>query len=62
MEVDKAMGSIRWRTHQGSKSEGFWFNMGEDVKGMSGDNVREARDYSNAVPCVRSLEEGSVVR
>jgi hypothetical protein len=38
--------------------EGFWFNMGEDIKGVSGDNVGEARDHSNAVPSVRSLEEG----
>ena len=38
--------------------EGFWFNTGEDVEGMGRDNVREAGDYSNAVPSVRSLEEG----
>jgi hypothetical protein len=38
--------------------EGFWFNTGEDVKRVSGDNIEEAGDYGNAVPSVRSLEEG----
>ena len=29
--------------------------MGKDIKGMGRDDVREVRDYSNAVPGIRSL-------
>jgi hypothetical protein len=34
--------------------------MGKDIKGMSGNNVREVRDYSNAVPGVGSLVGRSI--
>ena len=57
-ELGKAVRGIGRGAKQETKTEGFWFNTGEDVKGMGGDNVREARDYGNAVPSVRSLEEG----
>jgi hypothetical protein len=41
---------------------GNWFrsNAGKDIKGMSGDDVREVRDYGNAVPGLGSLVRGSV--
>jgi hypothetical protein len=41
--------------------EGFRGNMGKDIKRVSRDDFREARDYSNAVPGVGSFEEGSVI-
>ena len=62
VKLSKAMGSIGRGTQQGSKTERFWFNMGKDIKRMSRNNVREARDYSNAVPSIRSLEEGIGIR
>ena len=60
MEFGKAMSSIGPTTHKGT--EGNWFrgNTGEDIKGVSRDNVREVRDYSNAVPGVGSLVGGCV--
>jgi hypothetical protein len=61
-ELGKTMRGIRWGTQQGSKTERFWFDTGEDIKGVSGDDVREARDYSNAVPGVRRVKEGIGIR
>ena len=55
VELSKAMGSIWPGAHEGAKSNGFRGNAREDVKRMSGDDVREVRDYSNAVPGIRSL-------
>jgi hypothetical protein len=49
------MGSVWPVAHEGSKGNGFRGNMGEDIKRVSGDNVREVRDYSNAVPSIGSL-------
>jgi hypothetical protein len=59
-ELGKAVSSVWPTAHEGSKGNGFRGNAGEDIKGMSGDNVREVRDYSNAVPGVRSLVGGCV--
>jgi len=45
-----------WPTaHKGAKGNGFRGNVRKDIKGMSVDDIREVRDYSNAVPGVRSL-------
>jgi hypothetical protein len=55
MELCEAMGSIWPGAHEGAKGNGFGGNAREDIKGMSGDNVREVRDYSNAVPGIGSL-------
>jgi hypothetical protein len=49
------MGSIQLAVHKGAKGNGFGGNAGEDIKGMSRDDIREVRDYSNAVPGIRSL-------
>jgi hypothetical protein len=54
-EFSKPMGSIWPAAHVGAKGNGFGGNTGEDVKGVSGDNVREVRDYGNAVPGIGSL-------
>jgi hypothetical protein len=55
VELSKVMGSVRPAAHKGANSNGFRGNTGEDIKGMSRDNIREVRDYSNAVPGIRSL-------
>ena len=55
MELSKAMGNIWPTAHEGAKGNGFGGNVGEDIKGVSGDNVREVRDHGNAVPGIGSL-------
>jgi hypothetical protein len=60
-KVGKVVRGIRWRTHQGTKGEGFGFKVAKDIKRVSRDDFRKARDYSNAVLSIRSLEEGSII-
>jgi len=55
MELGKVMSSVWPTAHKGTDGDGFRGNSGEDIKGMSGDDVRKVRDYSNAVPGIRSL-------
>jgi hypothetical protein len=55
VELGEAMSSVRPAAHEGADSNRFRSNAGKVIKGMSGNNVREVRDYSNAVPGVRSL-------
>jgi hypothetical protein len=55
MELSEAMGSIRPAAHEGAKSNGFGGNTGKDIKRMGRDNIREVRDYGNAVPGIGSL-------
>ena len=59
-EIGKAMSSVWLAAHEGAKGKGLRGNAGEDIQGMSGDNVREVRDYSNAVPGVGSLVGRSI--
>ena len=59
-ELSKVVGSIRPGAHKGAKGNGFRGNVGKDVKGVSGDNIREVRDYGNAVPGIGSLIGRSV--
>jgi hypothetical protein len=54
-KLSKAMGGIGPRMHKGTHSHGFRSDTGKDIKGMGRDNVREVRDYSNAVPGIRSI-------
>jgi hypothetical protein len=54
-ELSEAMSSIWPTAHEGAKGNGFGGNVGEDIKGVSGNNIREVRDYSNAVPGIGSL-------
>jgi hypothetical protein len=54
-KLGKAMSSIWPAAHEGVKSSRFRGNPREDVKRMSGNNVREVRDHGNAVPGIRSL-------
>jgi len=61
-ELSKAVSSIQPGAHKGAKGNGFRGNMGKDIKGVSGDNVREVRDHGNAVPGIRSLVGRSINR
>ena len=54
-ELSEAVSSIQLGAHKGAKSNGFGGYAGKDIKRMGRDNVREVRDYSNAVPDIRSL-------
>jgi hypothetical protein len=55
VELSKVVSSIRPGAHKGADSDGFRGNAGKDIKGMSGDNVREVRDHGNAVSGIGSL-------
>jgi hypothetical protein len=59
-EFSEAVSSIWLRVHKRAKSNRFRANTGKDIKGMSGDDVREVRDYGNAVPDIGSLIGGCV--
>jgi len=54
-ELSKAMSSIQPGAYERAKGNRFGGNTGKDIKGMSGDDVREVRDYGNAVPGIGSL-------
>jgi hypothetical protein len=54
-ELSKAVSSVQPGAHKGVKGNGFRGNVGKDIKGMSRNNVRKVRDYSNAVPGIGSL-------
>jgi len=55
IEYSKAMGGIGPRAHKRAKGERFRGNMGKNVQRMSRNDIGEVRDYSNAVPGIRSL-------
>ena len=55
IELGEAMGSIWPTAHEGVKGNGFGGNSREDIKGVSGNDVGEVRDHSNAVPGIRSI-------
>jgi len=40
-ELSKVVSSVRPGAHKGAKGNGFRGNAGKDIKGMSGNNVRE---------------------
>jgi hypothetical protein len=54
-ELSKAMGSIWPMVHEGAKGNRFGGYVGEDIKGVSRDNIREVRDHGNAVSGIGSL-------
>ena len=54
-EVSKVMSSIGPMAHKGTKGNWFRGNTWKDIKGMSRDDVRELRDYGNAVPGIGSF-------
>ena len=59
-ELSKTMGSIQPRAHKRAKGNGFGGNAEENVKRVSRNNVREVRDYSNAVPSIGGIVRGCV--
>jgi len=61
-ELSKVVSSIQPRAHKRTKGNGFRGNAGKVIKGMSRNNVREVRDYGNAVPGIGSLVGRSVNR
>jgi hypothetical protein len=61
-ELSKAMRGIGPRTHKGVHRHRFRSNAGKDIKGMGRNDIGEVRDYSNAVPGIRSLVCRSVSR
>jgi hypothetical protein len=61
MELSETVSSVQPRVHKRMKGNGFGGNVGKDVKRMGGDDVREVRDYSNAVPGIRSLVRRCVI-
>ena len=54
-EVGEAMSSIGPTPHKGAKGNGFGGNARQDIKGVSGDDVGEVRDHSDAVPSIGSF-------
>ena len=56
------MSSVWPAAHKGAKGNRFGGNAREDIKGMSGNNVREVRDHGNAVPSIRSIVERCISR
>jgi hypothetical protein len=56
------MGRVQPGVHKGVKGNGFGGNAGENIKGVSRDNIREVRDYSNAVPGIGSLVDRGINR
>ena len=61
-ELSEAVGSVWPGAHKGAKGNGFGGNAGKDIKGMGGDNVREVRDHSNAVPGIGDLIQRCISR
>jgi hypothetical protein len=60
IELSKAMSSVWPGAHERAKGNRFRGDAGKDIKGVSGDDVREVRDYRNAVPGIGSLVRGCV--
>ena len=61
-KLSKAMRAVGPGTHKGMHSYRFRSNTGKDIKGMGGNNIREVRDHSNAVPGISSLVTRGVNR
>jgi hypothetical protein len=55
VKLSETVSSVGPGAHERVKGNGFRRNTWKDIKGMGWDDVREVRDYSNAVPHIRSL-------
>ena len=60
VELSKVVSSVQPGAHKGAKGNGFRGNAEKDIKGMSGDNIREVGDYGNAVSGIGGLVGRSV--
>jgi hypothetical protein len=54
-ELSKAMSSVWPMVHKGTDGDGFGGNVRKDVKGVSGNDIGEVRDYGNAVLGIRGF-------
>ena len=61
-ELGKAVSSIWPVAHKGAEGNRLGGNARKDIKRMSRNNVREVRDYGNAVPGIGSFIGRSVNR
>ena len=61
-ELGKAMGGIWPTAHEGANGNRFGGKVGEDIKWMGQNNIREARDYGDAVPGIGCFEEEHIIR
>jgi hypothetical protein len=59
-ELSKVVSSVWPGMHKRTEGNGFRGNAGKDIKGVSRDDIREVRDYSNAVPGIGSFIGRSV--
>jgi hypothetical protein len=55
MERGEAMSSVWPMAHKGAEGDGFGGNTRKDIKGVSGNDIGEVRDYSNTVPGIGGL-------
>jgi hypothetical protein len=55
VEVGKVMSGIQPTAHKGVEGNRSGGNMGKDIKGICGNDIRKVRDYGNAVPGIGSL-------
>jgi hypothetical protein len=62
MEQGKMVRGIRPQAHKGMNKKRIRLDAGKDIKGMGRDDVREAGDYSDAIPGIGGLKERSVNR
>jgi hypothetical protein len=54
-KLSEVMRGIGPRVHKGMHSYRFRSDTGKDIKGMSRDDIRKIRDYSNAVPGIGGI-------
>jgi hypothetical protein len=55
MECGEVMSSVWPMAHKGAEGDRFGGNTGKDIKGVSGNDIGEVRDYGNAVPGIGGL-------
>jgi hypothetical protein len=55
VELGETVSSVGPGAHERVKGNGFRGNAWKDIKGMGWDDIRKVRDYSNALPHIRSL-------
>jgi hypothetical protein len=59
-ELGKVVSSIWPMAHEGAEYNRFGGDARKDIKGVSRDDIREVRDYGNAVPGIGSFIGGGV--
>ena len=54
-ELSEKVSGIWPQAHKGAHSDRFRGDAGKNIKRVGRDDIREVRDYSNAVPGIRSI-------